>query len=152
MQPHPEGGFYREIHRSNQMVRSSEGKTRPALTLIYYLLSKHDRSHLHRIAQEEAWHFLDGDPLEVVTLADDKLTSHYLGRSNEGPQMNLQLVIPPRVWFGARVSANHRTEMGFSLAGCTVAPGFDFADFEMATPDLIHDNPQIYGLSGWIAD
>ena len=129
---HPEGGWYRETYRSADLL-TAEGLParfpgpRSASTAIFYLLEAGQFSAFHRIRSDEVWHFYDGDPLDIHAIDADGGHQHWrLGREGEG--VLPQAVVPAGVWFGARCA-----EGGiFSLCGCTVAPGFDFADFEMA--------------------
>jgi predicted cupin superfamily sugar epimerase len=122
LQPHVEGGFFRETYRSAAMSGN-----RNASTGIFFLLENHVFSAFHRIASDEMWHFYDGNPLNIYEITPDgHLTVHKLGLNmhlGECPQ----LVIKAGSWFASRVAG----EAGFTLVGCTVAPGFDFADFEM---------------------
>jgi hypothetical protein len=141
--PHPEGGYYRETYRANlTLAESALAPTfhglRAASTAIYYLLAAGDRSRLHRIRSDEVWHFYLGDPLQVVELteAGDVLVTT-LGTDITAGQVP-QHVVPAGRWFGSCPAPASQ----FSLVGCTVAPGFDFADFEMATAEqLIADFP-----------
>ncbi|KAA2243696.1 cupin domain-containing protein [Chitinophaga agrisoli] len=133
LQPHIEGGAFRETYRSSWVLHKSTlppgmKGNRNAATCIYFLLEKGGFSALHRIAADEIWHFYDGVTLSIYEIdPQGGLTVHKLGRNvHQGEQ--LQLVIPAGSWFGARVDE----EDGFSLVGCTVAPGFDFEDFELA--------------------
>jgi predicted cupin superfamily sugar epimerase len=125
LQPHPEGGFYRETFRASLAVTAPQG-ARAASTAIYFLLPAGSFSALHRVRSDEVWHHYDGDPLDLHLLTADASHSVVrLGRDlrrGEKPQA----VVPAGVWQAA-VPAGSR----FTLCGCTVAPGFDFADFEM---------------------
>ncbi len=125
--PHPEGGFYRETFRAPLLVKAPHGE-RAASTSIYYLLPAGTFSALHRVGSDEHWHHYDGDPVELHTIgADGDHAVSLLGRDlarGERPQ----LVVPAGVWQAA-VPRGTR----FALCGCTVAPGFDFSDFEMPT-------------------
>ena len=127
LQPHPEGGYYRETYRAHLQTTAGSGELRNVSTAIYYLLENNDRSHFHRIQSDELWFFHQGQALEVLLLQNGQLTiltlGHDVGRS-ELPQA----VVPAHTWFGARVKGG----AGFALVSCTVAPGFDFADFELA--------------------
>jgi predicted cupin superfamily sugar epimerase len=125
--PHPEGGFYRETYRAAQLVPTDRG-LRSAATAILYLLRAGDFSALHRIRSDEVWHFHAGDPLEVCWLDADTRAAGSFVLSIDHPQD----VVPAGRWFGARVLGS-----SFSLVGCTVAPGFDFADFELAKRDAL---------------
>ena len=122
--PHPEGGFYAEVYRSAIHVNVKQG-LRPASTSIYYLLGAGDRSMFHRLASDETWYFHDGDPLDLFVISKEGVLGHYLlGREGEG--VFPQVTIPAGLWFASRSTGE------YTLAGCHVAPGFDFADFEMA--------------------
>src|SRR5262249_52886433 len=125
LQPHPEGGYFREIFRSAHSVQPLDKRsTRSALTAIYFLLVKGQHSRWHRVASDEAWHFYEGDPLEVYWIdGQDIVHQELLGRgtSNADPMC----VIPAGCWQAAKPLGE------YSFVGCTVAPGFDFQDFEM---------------------
>lgn len=125
--PHPEGGYYRETYRAALETTTEGGARRNASTAIYYLLENNNRSHFHRIQSDELWFFHQGQPLEVLLLQSGQLTILTLGHDVAQGEL-LQAVVPAHTWFGARVQGGS----GFSLVSCTVAPGFDFADFELA--------------------
>jgi uncharacterized protein len=102
-------------------------------TAIYFLLQAGEVSALHRLRSDEVWHFHTGSTLLVIELtAAGPLLEHRLGLDVESGEQ-LQVVIPAGSWFGARVAGG----AGFTLVGCTVAPGFDFADFELAGRDAL---------------
>ncbi|MDQ4130618.1 MAG: cupin domain-containing protein [Actinomycetota bacterium] len=135
--PHPEGGYYRETFRAQHVVEPFPGGQRAASTAIYYLLPAGSFSALHRVCWDEAWHHYDGDPVDL----------HLLDRSGDYRIVRLgsrwdagerpQYVVPGGAWQAA-VSVGDR----FALCGCTVAPGFDFADFELASrADLLERFP-----------
>lgn len=130
---HPEGGFFKETYRAaGQIPHTALPQTfsgnRSFSTAIYFLLRSQDKSHFHRIKSDELWHFHAGTSLSIYILDQNGLTVYQLGTDlAKGEQP--QVVIPANVWFGAMV--NHPAS--YTLAGCTVAPGFDFQDFEMAT-------------------
>jgi predicted cupin superfamily sugar epimerase len=144
LRPHPEGGHFRETYRA------AEGIPRACLpprfdddrvysTAIYFLLSGTEFSALHRIRQDEVWHHYDGSALTVHVLAPDgTYTALRLGKdtaAGEAPQA----VVPAGHLFAATVD----DPTSFTLAGCTVAPGFDFADFEMPRrEELLRQYPQ----------
>ncbi|AJC21746.1 cupin domain-containing protein [Pandoraea pulmonicola] len=135
LQPHPEGGFYRETYRSADTIdvhALPPGFTGPrsVSTAILYLLEAGDFSAFHRIRSDEIWHFHLGDTLWVHEIdAQGALTTTALGsRISDGER--LQHVVRAGRWFAAQPAPASR----FSLAGCTVAPGFAFEDFEMADP------------------
>jgi hypothetical protein len=125
LQPHPEGGFYREIFRSPRTVTASDRPDpRAALTSIYYLLPRGARSRWHRVASDEAWMYHEGDPLELLTLdAGGRLTRHHLGPLADGTVP--QVVVPAGTWQAARALG------AYTLAGCAVGPGFAFDDFTL---------------------
>ena len=125
--PHPEGGFFRETYRSSETLITSGGKTRNVSTAIYYLLENEDKSHFHRIQSDEIWHFHQKDPLEIFIIEQGKLIVKTLGNNLAQGEVP-QVVVPAGRWFAARV----KNASGYSLVSCTVAPGFDFTDFELA--------------------
>jgi len=132
LQPHPEGGFYKETYRSPENIPGSglpdrfKGD-RSFSTAIYFLLRSEDRSLFHRIKSDELWHYHAGSALSISVLDDRGLTVYTLGPDLEKGE-SLQIVIPAGCWFGAKVDR----ENSYTLSGCTVAPGFDFQDFELA--------------------
>ncbi|MFL6667297.1 MAG: cupin domain-containing protein [Burkholderia ambifaria] len=130
LQPHPEGGYFRETYRATDtVVRPADGAPRAASTAIYYLLCDGAYSSWHRIRSDEVWHFYAGDPLEVWVLDEhDGLTIHRLGNPLTHPGTVFQAVVPAGRWFGARCASPEHV----ALVGCTVAPGFEFAEFELA--------------------
>ena len=141
--PHPEGGYYKETYRSSEMISSTalpdrfEGD-RHFSTAIYFMLRSEDRSVFHRIKSDEVWHFYQGSTLLIYVLQQNQLKIYKLGSDIEKGE-SLQIVIPANCWFGAHVEKHH----SFALCGCTVAPGFDFRDFEMAhRKDLIKKYPE----------
>jgi predicted cupin superfamily sugar epimerase len=127
LQAHPEGGFFKESFRSVLDVPTADGGLRAASTAIYFLVTAAAPSRLHRLRTEELWHFYAGQSLEILIIAPNgQLEGYRLGRHvAEGEA--LQLLVPAGVWFGARVAAGG----DYALCGCTMAPGFDFADFEL---------------------
>ena len=140
LQPHPEGGFFRETFRSPQsLTRSKDGAQRSCATSILYLLAAGDRSLLHRIQSDELWYHHAGGGLEVCELtppehsgadAAARVTLLAPGDSAEGAGAGVVfLAVPAHTYFGARCSAANAE--GFALVSCVVAPGFDFADWEM---------------------
>jgi predicted cupin superfamily sugar epimerase len=129
--PHPEGGFYRETWRGKLTLDGlPHGGPRAAHTAIYFLLPSGAFSALHRVASDEVWHHYDGDPVDLHVLDETGAHTHAtLGRdvmAGERPQF----VVPAGSWQAA-VPRGDR----YALCGCTVAPGFDFRDFEMPTRD-----------------
>lgn len=134
LQPHPEGGWYRETYRSPLTVPTDRG-VRAVSTAILYLLGRGDFSALHRIRSDEIWHHHAGGALEVVELTADGVRVHRLG-PEPGVGDTPQVMVPAGAWFGARPAEG----VDFALVGCTVAPGFDFDDFEMGDPATLRRN------------
>lgn len=125
--PHPEGGYYGELYRSDTMVHPSDGRgPRAALTTIYFLLPAGAVSRWHRVQSDEVWHFYEGAPLDLWMLSpeEDQLRQCQLGPLEE-PQRPVWTV--PAGWWQAA-----RSRGSYSLVGCTVGPGFDFRDFVLA--------------------
>ncbi len=130
---HIEGGAFKEVYRSALMLpqsvlTSAHNGPRAASTSIYFLLEYGEFSAFHRIASDELWHFYDGGSLAIYEIdKSGTLIRHLLGRDIEAGA-HLQVLIKAGSWFASRVE----NEDGYALCGCTVAPGFDFADFELA--------------------
>jgi hypothetical protein len=130
---HPEGGYFREVYRSGEVMEEVAlpdrySGVRNVSTSIYFLLEKEDVSHFHKLQSDEIWHFYEGSSL-TIHLIDEagNYSTQKLGRNLEAGEV-FQFVIPKFSWFAAEV--NDKTS--FTLIGCTVAPGFDFADFALA--------------------
>jgi uncharacterized protein len=137
--PHPEGGFYKETYRSPQSVEIEGNKFRNISTAIYFLLENDNKSLFHRIQSDELWFFHQGEPLEIVLIKDGLLNTIILGPGFENGEL-LQAIIPANTWFASGV----KHLKGYSLVSCTVAPGFDFADFELAKrEELIREFPHL---------
>jgi predicted cupin superfamily sugar epimerase len=122
LRAHPEGGWFRQFFKSDELVtRHADGAERTALTTIYFLLVEGTFSAWHRIASDEAWHFYEGDALELLTRASD----------SDGPTItrldaeNRVHVVRAQEWQAARPLG------AYALVGCTVGPGFEFDDFEL---------------------
>ena len=133
LKPHPEGGYFKEVYRSDGQINQSclgedfEGNRNYA-TGIYFLLTSDTFSAFHRIKQDEAWHFYMGAPIRLHTLsAANGHEEFIIGNALDKGEVP-QLVVPAGHWFAAEVMA----ENSFALVGCTVSPGFDFRDFELA--------------------
>lgn len=142
--PHPEGGFYKETYRSDGSISQSSlpsefNGDRNFSTAIYFLLTEENFSAFHRILADEMWHFYAGDGLDVSVIhPDGQLETIHLGNGQRSEDV-FQAVVPAGAWFASQPS----NKDGWALVGCTVAPGFDFADFEMANrDDLISQYPQ----------
>jgi uncharacterized protein len=154
LSPHPEGGFYRETFRSEEVLAAGAlperyvGGERCFKTSIYYLLARGERSRFHRLASDEIWHFHAGDPVTVHLLdEEDGYRKRLVGTRVDRGDV-LQLHIPRGVWFGATLDHSYDPRSaGYVLVGCTVAPGFDFADFEVAEREpLLAAHPEQAGI------
>jgi len=126
LRPHPEGGHFRETFRDKRAA----GDERAASTAIYFLLARGERSHWHRVDATEVWHWYAGSPLLLDTAAADTGPSM---RTRLGPDLAAgerpQAIVPAHAWQAAESLGD------WTLAGCTVAPGFEFSGFEMAATD-----------------
>ena len=138
LQQHPEGGWYKETYKSNELVPVSAlphrfGADRFFSTAIYFLLEQGEFSAFHRIKSDECWHFYAGDPLSLYVLDErGEMKVTQLGKAIGNEQL-FQFVVPANCWFASRPSAGS----SFSFVGCTVSPGFDFADFEMGNGEVL---------------
>jgi predicted cupin superfamily sugar epimerase len=135
LEPHPERGYYKETFRARAEVESARHSgRRAASTAIYFLVTAEAPStFLHRLISEEVFHLYDGGPLEILRLLPDGTWDVAVLGMNLDAGERPQIVIPAGAWFGTelRAGASH------CLVGCTVAPGFEFADFELAQgPEL----------------
>jgi uncharacterized protein len=130
---HPEGGWYREVYRSDEILPAGSlperyNEPHSINTSIYFLLENGDFSAFHRIRSDETWHFYLGSPVIIYILSPDgKYREVILGNNLIGNQ-ELQYTILRDCWFAAKV----QTTGSFALVGCTVSPGFEFSDFELA--------------------
>ena len=132
LKPHPEGGYYAETFRSLESVMLSDGRQRSASTAIYFLLPEGSFSALHRVAADECWHHYGGTPLELVMISPQgSLERVIIGLDLKAGQRP-QHVVPSGWW-----QATKPLDGGSALAGCTVAPGFDFVDFEMPSRSVL---------------
>ncbi len=140
LQPHPEGGFFKETYRcGEQFIPDGFTASRNISTAIYFLLTRDNFSAFHRIRSDEIWHHYLGDALEIHMITK---TGSY-ERVRVGKQLEKgefpQFTVPAGTWFASCVADGG----SFGLAGCTVAPGFDFADFELAdAEELIRTYPR----------
>ncbi len=138
MLAHPEGGWYKETYRSTDTIPATGlparfGGGRAASTAIYFLLEDHHFSAFHRIKSDEVWHFYYGGPLDVYVLHTDGSLEIIRVGNNPAEGEVFQAVVKAGCWFASKPAKPHT----FSLVGCTVAPGFDFADFELADKDAL---------------
>lgn len=127
LQPHPEGGHYREIFRSGTSVQADDGRpTRSALTSIDFVLRAHEFSAWHRVNSDEAWHLLEGGPLRLWCLAPALERIEVVDLAPASRHAAPRHVVPAGWWQAAEPLGE------FAYVGATVAPGFDFADFAFA--------------------
>lgn len=131
LEPHPEGGYYKEIYRSDEKVQTGDQRSaRDALTSIYFLLNSGQHSKFHMVLSDEVWHFLEGDPLELVLCSPDFSEVKRVKLGVAGTDRHPCVVVPAGWWQAARPLGS------YTLCGCTVAPGFVFEDFSMLDQDL----------------
>ena len=133
LQPHPEGGWYKQTYKSNEEITADAlperfGANRAFSTAIYFLLKKGNFSAFHCIKSDECWHFYAGDPLLIYVIEQNgELKVILLGNDLEKGQ-SFQYVVPANCWFASRPAP----ESEYCFVGCTVSPGFEFEDFELA--------------------
>lgn len=132
LQPHPEGGYYKETYRSHGFILeenldSNFSGNRNYATSIYFLLTSDTFSAFHRINQDEIWHFYKGSPIRLHIISDEgKYSTIIIGNNFEKNQVP-QHAVKAKDWFAAEVINNN----AYTLVGCTVSPGFDFNDFDL---------------------
>lgn len=130
---HPEGGYFKEVYRADEIINKNSLPERyigdrKFSTSIYFLLDGNDKSHFHKLKSDEIWHFYEGSSVSVyIIYPDGILEIKKLGNDFENGEA-FQVIIPKGTWFGAEVN----DKKSFSLFGCSVSPGFDFNDFELA--------------------
>ena len=138
LKKHPEGGYFKEIYRSGEIISAAKlprryKSSRPISTSIYFLLDGKQFSAFHKLQSDETWHFYDGCTI-ILYILDEK---GKLEIKRVGPKIsagdNFQITIKAGNWFAAELS----DKKGFALFGCTVSPGFDFNDFEIAKKDIL---------------
>jgi hypothetical protein len=139
LEPHPEGGYFRETYRAAGSIPNSalpgnfRGGDRNYSTAIYFLLQSGQISALHRIQSDEVWHFYTGSGLTVVVISEDGSRQDLQLGSDLTQGQQFQAWVPAGVWFGAFLTVLD----SYALVGCTVAPGFDFRDFDMGQRDQL---------------
>lgn len=125
--PHPEGGHYRRVHRAAQTLWSDAAQaSRPAVTHIYFLLRRGEISRFHRVLHDELWHVYEGAPLRLLQFDGERVREEVIGAGGKD-------------YFGVVPGGCHQAAEStgeYTLAGCTVAPGFDFADFSFLCDEL----------------
>ncbi len=130
--PHPEGGYFRQTYRADlaiakEVLPPKFTGSRAASTAIYFLLDGENFSAFHRLRSDELWHFYSGSPLLVHVIAETGNYSQVVLGDPEAGEV-FQAVVKAGCWFASRL----KDPKSFALVGCTVAPGFDFEDFELA--------------------
>jgi uncharacterized protein len=136
LQHHPEGGFYKEIYRCDEMMEH-QGRPKSTATSIYYLIDSETKSFCHRLKSDELWYHHQGSGVALYMIDESGNWSVQICGTGEGE--NLTVLIPKNVWFGARVIDGD----AFTLVSCVVTPGFEFVDFEMIDRnELIEKFPQ----------
>ena len=140
LRPHPEGGWYKETYKSSEYIPAAAlperfGDSRAFSTAIYFLLQQNEFSAFHRIKSDECWHFYAGDALVIYVIKQDrKLDIISLGNDILNGQL-FQYTVPANCWFASKPAAGSN----WCFVGCTVAPGFDFTDFELADASTLSD-------------
>jgi len=131
--PHPEGGWYKQTYKSNEEIAASAlperfGGQRSFSTAIYFLLEKGNFSAFHRIRSDECWHFYSGDPLLIYIIRPDGILDTITLGNNVDKGHAFQYIVPANCWFASRPVPGS----AYCFVGCTVSPGFEFEDFELA--------------------
>jgi predicted cupin superfamily sugar epimerase len=130
LEPHPEGGYFKEIHCSGTSVDPLDGRPhRPASTTIHYMLVAGQHSRWHRVSSDEIWHFYEGDPLELFVAPPSVADVQRVVLGPAADSSRPTHSVPAGSWQAARPRG------AYALVGCTVAPGFDFADFVLLRDD-----------------
>jgi len=135
---HPEGGFFSEVHRSGEIIRHEHLPARYKSdkvfsTSIYYLLEGNNVSHFHRLMSDEIWHFYCGSTLIIHSLNNNSGYQQTKIGSVFSDNINPQFTIQKGLWFAAEIEDKN----SYALIGCTVAPGFEYTDFELANKELL---------------
>lgn len=139
--PHPEGGYYRRTYQSSTNIPNEslpEGFTgnRLAATAIYFMLTGDSFSAFHRLKSDEMWHFYAGGVVALHCIyPNGELQTYYLGNPLNDSKASFQVLIPAQTWFAAELMTPAKDD--FALVGCTLSPGFDFADFELAEKGVL---------------
>lgn len=135
---HPEGGYYREVYRSDEFVHKKNlpdrySSFRSFSSSIYFLLNSNEFSAFHRLKSDEIWHFYEGSAITLlIILKNGESRKIILGRNGDSGEV-YQAVMPKGCWFAAIVTE----PISYAMVGCTVAPGFDFEDFEMGRKETL---------------
>lgn len=144
LQAHPEGGYFSEVYRSEEIISGDYlparyGTSRSFSTSIYFMLEGNQVSTFHRLKSDELWHFYDGSALDIYIIDEPGSLNKIRLGNNISAGETFQTVVKKNTWFGAEII----DKSSFALIGCTVTPGFDFSDFELAKMnDLIKKYPE----------
>ena len=148
LEPHPEGGWFRELYRAEAQVEPGDGRTpRAALTTLYYLLAGGGHSRWHRVRSDEVWHLYEGGPLELLLAPPELQRVERVRLGAAGVESGPVHTVPAMWWQAARALGP------YALVGCTVAPGFEFEDFSLLDEDpmalrlLERVDPQLVALA-----
>jgi len=148
LEPHPEGGYFRELFRSETQVEPGDGRpARAALTTIVYLLTDGSHSRWHRVRSDEVWHLYEGGPLELLLAPPELQRIERVRLGAVGAESGPVHTVPALWWQAARSTGT------YALAGCTVGPGFDYEDFNLLADDpmaralLARLDPGLAGLA-----
>ena len=133
LNPHHEGGYFKEVYRSDEIILSENlpnrfTSNRNFSTSIYFLLDGEQKSNFHRLKSDEIWHFYEGSSINIFVIDEFGNLSEYLLGKNLAEGETFQVVIKRNSWFAAEL----KEKKSYSLIGCTVSPGFDYEDFELA--------------------
>lgn len=133
MVSHVEGGYYKEVYRSEGTVNSPKNnELRSAMSDIYFLLAKGQVSRFHKVAHDEIWNFYEGDPVELIEIEPNSLEVTKTVLGDPKGTVKYKHYVKAEIWQAAQPLGE------YSLLGCTVAPGFDFADFK-----FLEDNKEL---------
>jgi predicted cupin superfamily sugar epimerase len=146
---HPEGGYYKRTYYSlstmatNFSLSNNNDNIRPSMTAIYYLIEQNNFSSFHRLKSDEIWHFYTGDSISIYIIDEQgRLDTIILGNRENDNRAVFQTIVDANKWFAVGLYDESK-EGAFALVGCTVTPGFDFRDFEIANKEeLIKQYPQ----------
>ncbi|HED05542.1 MAG TPA: cupin domain-containing protein [Ignavibacteria bacterium] len=148
LEKHPEGGYFKETYRSGEIIQKDflpvrYSGARTFSTLIYFLLQGEQISYFHKLKSDEIWHFYDGSSLTIYLIKNEyEIIEIILGNDVQNNE-SFQAIIPKDNWFAAEVMNKN----SYSLVGCTVAPGFDFKDFELSKrKELLKTYPNHLGI------
>ena len=143
LEPHPEGGFFRETYRAAETVSTARGE-RAASTAILFLVTAAAISHLHRLSSDELWVFQGGLPLELVVLSpggglETRVLGDAAAPARSPAETSPQALVPAGSWQGARLAGDPRlpASRAWALVSCIVSPGFEFGDFELGERDVL---------------